>query len=107
MTVMTEREEIFYNNLIIGDEDKIWAGKALKSKGVEKHILIKDKLLAWSESDSIEYTKIASTYQYDKRIRSVLFKYISYLEEFYRGVILDSYINRVKQKFWVKMLQKN
>lgn len=104
---MTEREEIFYNNLIIGDEDKIRAGKALKSKGIEKHILIKDKLLAWSESDSIEYTKIASTYRYDKRIRIVLFKYISYLEEFYRGVILDDYIQSTEQVFWLKKVQAN
>lgn len=103
--IMTEREEIFYQNLIISDEDKIRAEKAIKSKGVEKHILIKDKLLTWNENESIEYAKVASTYRYDKRIRIVLFKYISYLEEFYRAVILDNYINRVNQKFWVNELQ--
>ena len=75
---MTKREEEFYKNIIIYDEDKIRAEKSLKSKGVEKHILIKERLLNWSESDSIKYEKIASTYRYDKRIRAVLFKYISY-----------------------------
>ena len=77
---MTNREELFYKNLLIDDADKIRAVNALKSKGVEKHILIKEKLLAWNESDKIEYSKIASTYRYDKRIRNTLFKYISYLE---------------------------
>ena len=41
---MTKREEVFYKNLIISDEDKIRAEKSLKSKGVEKHILIKERL---------------------------------------------------------------
>lgn len=104
---MTERDKKFYQNLIIGDEDKNRATNALKSKGVEKHILIKDRLLTWSESDSIEYTKVASTYRYDKRIRYILFKYLSYLEEFYRGVILDNYLQNTDQVFWVKQLQVN
>lgn len=102
---MTKREEIFYKNLIISEEDKIRAEKALRSKGVEKHILIKKRLLNWSMSNSIEYEKVASTYRYDKRIRYTLFKYISYLEEFYRAVILDSYILDVKQRFWIKDLR--
>lgn len=105
--IMTEREKKFYQNLIIDDEDKGRLAHSLKSKGVEKHILIKERLLAWSECDKIEYSKIASAYRYDKRIRYVLFKYISYLEEFYRAVILDSYINRIKQSFWIKALQTN
>lgn len=52
---MTKREEVFYKNLIISDEDKIRAEKSLISKGVEKHILIKERLLNWSTSESIEY----------------------------------------------------
>ena len=102
---MTDREKKFYQNLIISDEDKSRAAKALKSKGIEKHILIKDKLLTWSETNSIDYEKVASTYRYDKRIRYVLFKYLSYLEEFYRGVILDTYIYNINQVFWIKQLQ--
>lgn len=97
---MTEREKKFYHNLIIDDEDKSRAAQALKSKGIEKHILIKDRLLAWSNSNEIEYSKIASTYRYDKRIRNVLFKYISYLEEFYRAIILDNYAQDIEQEFW-------
>ena len=70
-----------------------------------KHILIKERLLNWSDSESMEYEKVASTYRYDKRIRHVLFKYISYLEEFYRAVILDNYFIRTRQKFWVEEFQ--
>ena len=102
---MTKREKEFYNNLIICDEDKIRAEKSLQSKGVEKHLLIKKRLLARTEGDNIEYEKIASTYRYDKRIRHILFKYISYLEEFYRAIILDNYFNRTRQKFWIEEFQ--
>lgn len=103
---MTEREKIFYQNLIISDEDNTRIANYLKTKGIEKHILIKEKLLPWSESGNIEYTKVASTYRYDKRIRLVLFKYLSYLEEFYRAIILDHYINEVRQRFWITELRK-
>lgn len=105
--IMTVREKVFYDNLIIAEEDKARAISALKSKGVEKHILIKEKLLNWSEDQEIEYSEIASTYRYDKRIRAVLFKYISYLEEFYRAVILDNYKNDIRQKCWIKDLRDN
>lgn len=104
---MANREELFYQNLIIDDADIIRAVKALKSKGIEKHILIKEKLLAWNESNEIEYSKIASTYRYDKRIRNTLFKYISYLEEFYRAVILDNYIQDIEQEFWGTAVRLN
>lgn len=103
---MTEREKIFYQNLIVCDEDKIRIANYLKTKGIEKHILIKEKLLSWSESGNIEYTKVASTYRYDKRIRLVLFKYLSYLEEFYRAIILDHYITKTQQSFWIKDLKE-
>ena len=103
---MTEREKIFYQNLIICDEDKTRIVNYLKTKGIEKHILIKEKLLSWSESGNIEYTKVASTYRYDKRIRLVLFKYLSYLEEFYRAIILDHYITKTRQSFWTNELKE-
>lgn len=90
---MAIRIEEFYKNLEIEDEDKPRAKNALKAKGVEKHILIKNKLLNWVIDNKVRYSQVASTYRYDKRIRKVLFKFISYLEEFYRAVILDNYYN--------------
>lgn len=103
---MDMREAEFYKNVEIDEADKPRAERALKSKGVEKHILIKEDLIVWKESETIKYSQIASTYRYDKRIRNVLFKYISYLEEFYRAVILDNYHDKTKQRFWVDELKK-
>lgn len=97
----------FYNNLLIDDEDKPRAALALKSKGVVKHIIIKDKLSHWCIGGKVEYSQVASTYRYDKRLRKILFKYISYLEEFYRAVILDNYYRRTNVRFWIDDLKRN
>ena len=99
---MDSRREEFYKNLIIDEADKERAERFLTSKGVEKHIILKEKLFNWIEGDKIEYSLIASTYRYDKRLRNILFKYISYLEEFYRSVILDEYRFRVKKIQWIR-----
>lgn len=103
---MDSRREEFYKNLIIDEEDKVRAEKYLTSKGVEKHIILKEKLFNWIEGDKIEYSLIASTYRYDKRLRNILFKYISYLEEFYRSVILDEYRYRVKKIQWIRDIKE-
>ncbi len=88
---MKDRKLEFFKNLIISDEDKIRAEKFLFSKGIEKHIILKETLFHWIEGEKMEYAFIASTYRYDKRIRNLLFKYISYLEEYFRAIILDKY----------------
>lgn len=88
---LEDRILFFFDNVVIVDEDKERARKAIFSKGVEKHIIILEKLRAWNNSEKVEYTLIASTYRYDKRIRNVLFKFVSYLEEYYRSLILDYY----------------
>lgn len=98
---MNKNEQLFFKNLIISERDRECALKYLKSKGVKKHLMIKEKLLAWSESENIEYTKVASTYRYDKRLRIVLYKYVSYLEEFYRSIIEDNY--SLKSIFDIKL----
>ena len=103
---MGSRKELFYKNLIIDEEDKTRAERFLASKGVEKHIILKEKLFNWIEGDKIEYSMIASTYRYDKRLRLILFKYISYLEEFYRAVILDEYRDNTKRTKWVKEIRE-
>lgn len=69
---MTAREELFFKNLLIDLDDNERIAKSLKSKGVEKHILIKNKLLAWNKSEEIKYSEIASTYRYDKRIKAII-----------------------------------
>ena len=66
---MAIRIEEFYKNLEIEDEDKPRAKNALKAKGVEKHIIIKNKLLNWVIDNKVRYSQVASTYRYDKRTR--------------------------------------
>lgn len=101
----------FFKDLEISEEDTVRAQKAIYSKGIEKHILIMEYLLNWRSVSKIKYAEIATTNRYDKRIRNVLYKYISYLEEFFRANILDSYINRIDQIFWIpklkSLLEKN
>lgn len=109
---MSEYED-FYKNLIISDVDRPRAERYLKAKGIKKHLLVKEYLQPWSKTEDVKYTQIASTYRYDKRIRMVLYKYISYLEEWYRSIILDNFtietiyeINPTKE-FQNKISQKN
>lgn len=96
---MRTRESVFFDNLIIVDDDKKNAKHYFKTKGLEKHIIIKEQLQAWGV-ENLEYSMIASTYRYDKRLRYILFKYISYIEEFYRAIILDNFRTNPKSFEW-------
>lgn len=88
---MSDREKYFFENIIIKEEDIPRAKQAIYSKGIEKHIIILEMLKPWVEEEKVPYEYIASFYRYDKRLRKVLFVFISYLEEFYRSIILDKY----------------
>ena len=88
---LEDRVRFFFDNVNIANEDIERAKKAIFSKGVEKHIIILEKLKAWNQSDKVDYELIASLYRYDKRLRETLYKYISYLEEYYRSLLLDNY----------------
>jgi len=96
----------FFNDMEISENDKIYAQKAIAAKGLEKHISIKEYLLSWREKGYCRYSEVATTYRYDKRIRNVLYKYISYLEEFFRANIQDNYYNKVEQEFWISQLKE-
>lgn len=86
-----EREQYFFDSIKIKDEDIPRAKQAIYSKGIEKHIIILEMLKPWVEEDRVPYEYIASFYRYDKRLRKVLFVFISFLEEYYRSIILDKY----------------
>ena len=96
----------FFENLVIEENDRERAEKYLKAKGLFFHMQIKNKLLAWTEGQAVRYSQIASYYRYDKRIRNVLYKYISYLEEYYRAAILDVYFDSVDQGFWIPEIKE-
>lgn len=98
-------DKTFLENVIINESDEKNAEIFLCSKGFVKHSLIKNYLLSRSDTNTVEYTAIATTYRYDKRVRNILFKYISYLEEFYRGKILDLYYYNTDQTFWTSKVK--
>lgn len=95
----------FFKNLDIEEKDRLKAEKYIIAKGLFFHLQIKRKLLAWTEGHQIKYSQIASYYRYDKRIRMVLYKYISYLEEYYRAAILDAYFDNTDQGFWISEIK--
>lgn len=94
----------FFNGLEIEETDKDKAEAYIKSKGLFAHMQIKNKLLAWSSDKAIKYSQIASYYRYDKRIRIILYKYIAYLEEYYRAILLDNFSDSTEQNFWIKII---
>lgn len=94
----------FFNGLEIEETDKDKAEAYIKSKGLFAHMQIKNKMLAWSSDKAIKYSQIASYYRYDKRIRIILYKYIAYLEEYYRALLLDNFCDDLQQDFWIKII---
>lgn len=94
----------FFNGLEIEETDKDKAEAYIKSKGLFAHMQIKNKMLAWSSEKAIKYSQIASYYRYDKRIRIILYKYIAYLEEYYRALLLDNFCDDLQQDFWIKII---
>lgn len=100
-------KDAFFENVEISDTDKTRANIFLKSKGVFIHNKIKEKLKVFTKNkNNIKYAQIASIYRYDKRVRLVLYKYISYFEEYLRGIILDNYYKDYKQMSWIKPLKE-
>ncbi len=96
----------FFDNLDISPNDRLKAENHIKAKGLFFHLQIKQKLFAWTEENSVKYSQIASYYRYDKRIRLVLYKYIAYLEEYYRASILDAYYDNTDQDFWIPEIRE-
>ena len=94
----------FFEGLEIEEKDKHKAEAYIKSKGLFAHMQIKNKMLAWSSDKTIKYSQIASYYRYDKRIRIILYKYIAYLEEYYRAILLDNFSDSTEQNFWIKII---
>lgn len=94
----------FFEGLEIEEKDKHKAEAYIKSKGLFAHMQIKNKMLAWSSDKTIKYSQIASYYRYDKRIRIILYKYIAYLEEYYRAILLDNISDSTEQNFWIKII---
>lgn len=99
-------KEDFFKSIIITEEEKKRANYYIEVKGLYVHILIRDLLLNYG-IEGVSYKEIATVYRYDKRIRKILFKYIAYLEEYFRAFILNNYKSMEKQNFWLQAVDQN
>ena len=74
----------------------------LELKGVAYHTLLAN-FIGLDEDEKIDYKKVKNLYVYDKRIRKILYKYLSAFEEGIRGFISNKYSSHV---MGVKQLSK-
>ncbi|MBI9008660.1 MAG: Abi family protein [Tenericutes bacterium] len=71
----------------------------LDLKGVSYHTVLVN-YIELNENGKLEYKKVQNLYIYDKRIRKILYKFLSALEEGIRGYISNKYcsdINSIKK----------
>ncbi|MFA5283384.1 MAG: Abi family protein [Bacilli bacterium] len=81
----------FIKKMIFHTDDEIErCKKYLDLKGVEYHIVLAN-FIGLNNHGKVEYKKVSCLYQYDKRIRNILYKYISAFEESIRAFICNKY----------------
>lgn len=99
-----DRIDEFMSTIDISPNELNNAKRDLFSKGIENHKEIRDALYSFRRK-KVKYSEIASAYRYDKRIRLVLYKYISYIEEFFRARVVDFFVecsNDEKSEIFIK-----
>lgn len=99
-----DRIDEFLSTIDISPDELKNAKRDLFSKGIENHKEIRDMLYSFRRK-KVKYSEIASAYRYDKRIRLVLYKYISYIEEFFRARVVDFFVecsNDEKSEIFIK-----
>jgi len=80
----------FYNKITISKTEIIKSNYYLKYRGLQEHIIILNYLENVLKR-KIRYSEIATTFRYDKRIRTVIYKYIGFIEEYLRAIISNNY----------------
>lgn len=70
----------------------------LELKGVAYHAVLAN-YIGLDENGKVEYKKVQNMYVYDKRIRYILYKFLSAFEEGIRGYISNHYNTMEKIKF--------
>ncbi len=91
MTNITNKINSFIDK-INGGEDKDEIIKRVKYKG----LYILERIYSFLESENISeitWNKINSIFVYDKRIRNLLFKYIALIEEYYRAILYNNWVD--------------
>ncbi len=99
-----DRIDEFLSTIDISPNELNNAKRDLFSKGIENHKEIRDALYSFRRK-KVKYSEIASAYRYDKRIRFVLYRYISYIEEFFRARVVDFFVecsNDEKSEIFIK-----
>jgi len=75
----------------------------LDLKGVSYHTVLVN-YIGLDEDGKIQYKKVQNIYKYDKRIRNILYRYLSALEEGIRGFISNKYCGNIDN---IKRLSKS
>jgi len=87
----------FLSSMIFSsDEEKDDCIKYLNLKGISYHTVLAN-YIGFDKKNKIEYKKIAVLYKYDKRVRNILYKFLSALEENIRAFISNIYSNNLNQ----------
>lgn len=96
--LLTISKEDFLEKLLFhSEEEKNKCKIYLNLKGVSYHVVLAN-YIGINRKGKIEYKKVSNLYIYDKRIRNVLYKFLSALEEGIRAFISNEYSNNI-QKF--------
>ncbi len=81
----------FLEKMIFHSDDEIESCKKyLVLKGVEYHIALAN-FIGLNNRGTVEYKKVSCLYQYDKRVRNILYKFISAFEEGIRAFVCNEY----------------
>lgn len=100
-------EQVFLNSMNFNSEkEKEECLKYLKLKGIAYHVILAN-YIGFDQNGKINYEKIAVFYKYDKRIRNILYKFLSAFEERVRAFISNKYSNNMARIKWYPKMKKN
>lgn len=90
------KDEFLLKMKFHSDDEKERCINYLDLKGVSYHAVLAN-YIGLNNRGKIEYKKIQNLYIYDKRIRNVLFRFLSAFEEGIRAYISNHYYNNTKE----------
>lgn len=83
--------DTFFKKIEIEEEEKEKAKYFIRTRGLEEHIRMANFLLSFNNGKKPTYKEIATAFRYDKRIRRIIYKYIGFLEEYYRASLCNKF----------------
>lgn len=92
-------KEDFMSRMVFSTQkEKERCERYIELKGVAYHAVLAN-YIGLDENGKVEYKKVQNMYVYDKRIRYILYKFLSAFEEGIRGYISNHYNTMEKIKF--------